>query len=299
MITLDQAKTLQGRTMHGSDGQKLGKIDTLYADREDGEPTFATIHTGAFGTKTSFVPLDEATMTGDDVTVPYDKDLVHAAPKIDPDAELEPAEEDRLYQHYGVRGHGTATTGTTGTTGRTDTTTTTTTAGTAGTAGYETARTDRTNEHGTVGHDTSGPTTDDAMTRSEERLQVGTQQTETGRARLRKYVVTENVTQTVPVSHEEVRIEREPITEANKGAAYDGPAISEEEHEVVLHAEKPVVAKETVPVERVRLGTETVRDEVTVNEQVRKEQIDTDGVETDGVYPEGDARRTETERTQR
>ena len=128
----------------------------------------------------------------------------------------------------------------------------------------------------TVGHDTSGPTTDDAMTRSEERVNVGTQTREAGRARLRKYVVTENVTQTVPVSREEVRLEREPITDANYGKATSGPAISEEEHEVVLHEERPVVEKEAVPVERVRLDTETVTDQVTVDEEVRKEQIETD-----------------------
>jgi len=132
---------------------------------------------------------------------------------------------------------------------------------------------------GTVGHDTSGPTTDDAMTRSEERLNVGTRTEEIGRARLRKYVVTENVTQTVPVSHEEVRVEREPITDANVGAAMDGPAISEEEHEVTLRAERPVVEKEAVPVERVRLNTETVTDEAQVNEELRKEQIDVDGAD--------------------
>jgi uncharacterized protein (TIGR02271 family) len=128
----------------------------------------------------------------------------------------------------------------------------------------------------TVGRDTSGPTTDDAMTLSEERLRVGTQTREAGRARLRKYVVTENVTQTVPVSREEVRLEREPITDANRDQAMSGPAISEEEHEVVLREERPVVEKEAVPVERVRLDTETVTDQVTVDEEVRKEQIDTD-----------------------
>jgi uncharacterized protein (TIGR02271 family) len=126
----------------------------------------------------------------------------------------------------------------------------------------------------TVGHDTSGLTTDAAMTRSEEQLKVGTQRVETGKARLRKYVVTENVTQTVPVSHEEVRLEREPITDANIGNAMDGPAISEEEHEVVLHAERPVVQKEAVPVERVRLDTNTVTEQQQVTEQVRKEQIE-------------------------
>jgi uncharacterized protein (TIGR02271 family) len=88
------------------------------------------------------------------------------------------------------------------------------------------------------------------------------------------------VTTTVPVSHEEVRIEREPITDANIGNALDGPAISEEEHEVVLHAERPVVAKEAVPVERVRLDTELVTEQETVTDTVRKEQIEAD---TDGV----------------
>jgi uncharacterized protein (TIGR02271 family) len=127
---------------------------------------------------------------------------------------------------------------------------------------------------GAQGADTSGPATDDAMTRSEERLHVGTETVQAGRARLRKYVVTETVTTSVPVSHEEVRLEREPVTEANRDAALSGPAISEEEHEVTLHAERPVVAKEAVPVERVRLGTETVTQEQQVTEQVRKEQID-------------------------
>jgi uncharacterized protein (TIGR02271 family) len=112
------------------------------------------------------------------------------------------------------------------------------------------------------------------MTRSEEQLHVGTEKVETGKVRLRKYVVTENVTQTVPVSREEVRLEREPITDANRGAAMSGGDITEEEHEVSLHAERPVVSKETVPVERVRLGTETVSGEQEVSETLRKERID-------------------------
>ncbi len=130
---------------------------------------------------------------------------------------------------------------------------------------------------GTVGHDTSGPTTDEAMTRSEEELRVGKTQRERGRARLRKYVVTEHVQQTVPVQREEVRIEREPITDANVGEATDGPAISEEEHEVVLHEEEVVTEKRAVPKERVRLEKETVTDEQTVLEEVRKEQIEAEG----------------------
>jgi uncharacterized protein (TIGR02271 family) len=128
-----------------------------------------------------------------------------------------------------------------------------------------------------VGHDTSGPTTDDAMTRSEEEVTVGKTQREAGRVRLRKYVVTEEVQQTVPVQHEEVRVEREPITEGNVDEALDGPAISDEEHEIVLHEEQPVVQKQVVPKERVRLDKDTVTEEQTVSDEVRKERIDVDG----------------------
>ena len=86
-----------------------------------------------------------------------------------------------------------------------------------------------------------------------------------------------NVTESVLVTREEVRVEREPITDANIGNAMDGPAISEEEHEVVLHAEVPVVEKEAVPVERVRLDKETVVENETVSEGLRKEEIEVDG----------------------
>ena len=78
---------------------------------------------------------------------------------------------------------------------------------------------------------------------------------------------------------EEVRLEREPITEANRGAAMSGPDISEEEHEVILHEERPVVEKEAVPVERVRLDKDVVQDDVTVSEEVRKERIEADGID--------------------
>jgi uncharacterized protein (TIGR02271 family) len=114
------------------------------------------------------------------------------------------------------------------------------------------------------------------MTRSEEELRVGTETRERGRARLRKYVTTEQQQVTVPVQREEVRVEREPITDANLDAATSGPAISEEEHEVVLREEEPVVEKRAVPRERVRLDTETVTDERQVAEEVRKEHIEVD-----------------------
>ena len=262
MPTIDDVKTWRGEQAHGRDGQKLGTIADIYLDRDTGQPEWAAIKTGLFGTKVSFAPLAEATHSGDGVQLPYTKDQLKDAPNAEADGELSQEEEAALYRHYGL-----------------DYSEAPSDSGLP--TGHDATDHDLTDRETTgrraVGHDTSGPTTDDAMTRSEEELRVGTTQREAGRARLRKYVVTENVTQTVPVQREEVRIEREPITDANVGEAMDGPAISDEEHEVVLHEEQPVVEKRVVPQERVRLDKDVRTDEETVSEQVRKERIEADG----------------------
>ncbi|MGI8681405.1 MAG: DUF2382 domain-containing protein [Mycobacteriales bacterium] len=253
-----------GRNLVGSDGAKIGTIDQLYADKETGEPTFATVSTGMFGSKTNFVPISGATTTGDDVSVPYDKDLVKSAPNVDPDGEITPEEEQRLYSHYNMTAPG---------------------GYDATSRDYQYDDVDTTTV--TEGRAVSGTTTDDAMTRSEERLRVGTERQEGGRARLRKYIVAENVQQTVPVTREQVRIEREPITDANVGDALEGPELTEDVHEVTLTEERPVVEKETVPVERVRVAKEQVTENVQVNEELRKEQIETEGGDVTGRRDEG------------
>ncbi len=270
MPEMTDAYEWQGRTMVGSDGEKIGKISEIYEDPATGKPEWATVSSGLFGTKSNFVPLAGASTAGEDVRAQVTKDQVKDAPGVEADGELSEQEEQRLFEHYGVPY-------------TTEGSTTAQGAPQAGeqTAGYETTGRTET-DRDTVGHDTSGRTTDDAMTRSEEELRIGTRQREAGRARLRKYVVTENVTETVPVSREEVRIEREPITDANRGDALDGPDISEEEHEVVLHEDEVVVDKQTVAKERVRLGTETVTEDQQVSEEVRKEQIETEGDTDEG-----------------
>jgi len=268
MIGTETLDRVIGRDVYDASGNKIGSASEVYLDDQTGEPEWVTVKTGLFGTKESFVPIRDADLTDDGVRVHVSKDQVKDAPKIDTDGHLSPQEEEELYRYYGLGGSGT--------TGMTTTETTTTT-GMAGRADRDGDGVYDDVEGRTVGHDTSGPTTDNAMTRSEERLNVGTQRVEAGRARLRKFVVTENVTQTVPVSREEVRLEREPITDANIGNALDGPAISEEEHEVVLHAERPVVEKEAVPVERVRLDKDTVVEDQTVSEQVAREEIELEG----------------------
>ncbi len=115
---------------------------------------------------------------------------------------------------------------------------------------------------------------DGAMTRSEEEVSVGTRSKEAGRARLRKYVVTEQVTVTVPVRKEMAVLETEPVRD---GDVDPGEAILDEEHAVTLSEEEVVVGKKVVPKERVRLGVETVTTEQEVTEEVRKEKIETEG----------------------
>lgn len=260
MISQKDIQQLAGAEIYNTDGDKIGSAGQVYLDNQTGEPEWISVKTGLFGTKESFVPLDKASLSGDRLQVPYAKDQVKDAPRVDADGALSPAEEDELYRYYGLASSGGQLSG-------------------GGTAGYaDTATRGETATHRSADRgDTSGPSTDDAMTRSEERLVAGTRREEAGKARLRKYVVTEQQQVSVPVTREEVRLDREPVTDGNIDRALDGPAISEEEHEVTLHAERPVVDTETVPVERVRLSKETVTDEENVGGEVRKEQIEFDG----------------------
>lgn len=267
-ITIDQLQGLGGHSKVLTDhGDKLGAIGQIYLDDASGAPNWVTVKTGLFGSFETFVPVGTARLDGDDLVVSYTKDLIKAAPRVDADGSLSPQEEQTLYRHYGLD------TGL-GATDPVDTTVADVPSDLDDPSEVGDDRPDL--SHKTVGQDRSGPTTDTAMTRSEERLNVGTQTREAGRARMRKYVVTEQVAQTVPVRHQEARVVREPITDANRGPAMSGPAISEEEHEVVLHAETPVVEKDVVAVERVRMDTTTVTGEETVSAAVRKEQIELD-----------------------
>jgi uncharacterized protein (TIGR02271 family) len=261
MTDLTYVRDLIGRTAVDNSGDKIGKVGQVYLDDRTGEPVWVTIQTGMLGTKETFAPLAGSRVDDDNLVIAAPKDVVKDAPNIDADERTSDDENDVLYDYYrDYLGVGDSA----NTTGNTQ-------------GEYQTADTGGRYDAGHADGDVAGSNTDDAMTRSEERLKVGTRSTETGRARLRKYVVTENVTQTVPVTREEVRVEREPITDANRDAALSGGEITEDEHEVTLHAEQPVVEKETVPVERVRLGTETVTENQQVTETVRKEQIEEEG----------------------
>jgi uncharacterized protein (TIGR02271 family) len=240
MLEREQVLESRGSNLLAEDGSKLGTIVDFYLDKETEVPEWALVKSGLLGSSNNFVPLKEASTEGSDILVPYSKDHVKNAPSMDADGELSRQEEAELYRHYGLD--------------------------------YSEQSSDSGLPEGHA--DTDSLDRDDAMTRSEEELHVGKSQHERGRVRLKKHVVTENVTQTVPVQREEVRIEREPITDSNVDRATSGGDITEDEHEVVLHEEGVVTEKRVVPKERIQLSKDTITEEQQVSEEVRKEQIE-------------------------
>jgi len=103
MMDSNQIEQVIGQSVHGRDGDKLGKVGQVYLDDETGKPEWATVQTGLFGTKESFVPLAQADLTDDGLTVPYTKDQVKDAPTVDVEqGHLSQDEEAELYRHYGL-----------------------------------------------------------------------------------------------------------------------------------------------------------------------------------------------------
>jgi uncharacterized protein (TIGR02271 family) len=239
-------------------GEKIGSVKRIWLDGQTGDPLWASVHTGLFGLKESFVPLQRAELRNDQLQVPVEKEQVKESPRIEATNDhMTDEEQAALYQHYGFGPQG----GRNRQQGKQQ-------------PPRRPGMSQQPGEYPGRARDNARTTGGDAMTRSEEQLQVGTERVETGSVRLVKHVVTEQQQVQVPVSHEEVRLEREPITEENRADALRGKDITEAEHEVTLHAEKPVVGKETVPVERVRLSKDTVKGTETVSGTVRKEEID-------------------------
>jgi sporulation protein YlmC with PRC-barrel domain len=152
MIGTDTISRVIGKDVYDQSGDKIGSASEVYLDDESGQPEWVTVRTGLFGTKESFVPIRDADLTDNGVRVSVSKDKVKDAPKIDTDGHLSPQEEQELYRYYGL-GAGTQTSGmeTTQRTGMTDTGTTD--------RGMTTGMATDTDARGTVGHDTSGPTT--------------------------------------------------------------------------------------------------------------------------------------------
>ncbi|NKQ53473.1 PRC and DUF2382 domain-containing protein [Amycolatopsis sp. K13G38] len=242
MTTTMRPEELTENAVVDPHGKKIGKVGTVYLADDTRRPEWVTVQTGMFGHKESFVPLRGAHLESDGLHVDVTKERVSDAPRIENDRHLSEKESAELYRFYDM------------------------------------PMPRATGEDRAQGHDQrakgDGRRRDDerSMTRSEEQMKVGTERVESGKVKLRKYTVTENEQVTVPVTHEEVRVEREPIRDGDRR----GAAIGDDEQEVTLHSERPKVEKETVPRERVRLTTEDVTEEQTVSDEVRKERIEVD-----------------------
>lgn len=235
-LTEQQIRSLYGQDVQDRSGAKIGSVGQVWADAA-GEPTWVSVKTEVVGHHESMAPLQAARLQEGRLRVPYDKATVRSAPSVETGTD-EPLGADQLaqlYRHYQLQ------------------------------------------QQGAVRQPEQPPPRMPGapeLTRSEERLRVGTESEPAGTARLRKHVVTENVHTTVPVAHEEVSVVHEPITAANPADVR--PGIGAEQREMELHAEHPVVIKEQVPVERVRLTKDEVVEEQPVNAQVRREQVDAD-----------------------
>lgn len=269
-MTNDDITRLHKGNVVDQTGDKVGSVGQIYLDDQTNRPTWATVKTGLLGSKETFVPLADATMTNDEIRVPYTKDFVKDAPSMDADHHISEQEEDELYRYYNLSSSGHATTGVDHDAG---------------------ADADRAHHaDGGADHDRRADTdvdrdSDGSVVRREEELNVGKERVETGRVRLRKHVVAEQETVNVPVEREEVHVTREPVRDGEVG----GRIGEDEDVSVTLHAERPVVDKETVAKERVGLDKDVVREDEQVTETVSKEQVE---VERDGdVKRDGDADR--------
>ncbi|WP_067824978.1 PRC and DUF2382 domain-containing protein [Nocardia inohanensis] len=246
-------ESLIGATVYDSAGEPIGRVDNFYLDDETGTPTWMAMETDA-GSDPTLIPLDGAGYRAEDMTmqVPYAQEQIRSAPHLERDGHIDSGAEQRLMEHYGGgqrRGTG---------------------MGATYAAGRPRIRPGA-DEPMTYGDQNQ------ELTRSEERLVIDTEREASGTARLHKYVVEEEQTFTVPTTHEEARLVREPITDPT-GA---DTTIGEQDQEVVLHADRVRAHKETVPVERVSLVVDEVPDEQSISDTVRKERIDAEGVRSE------------------
>ncbi len=321
---------LSGKVVYDRDGEKIGEVSQMWLDDVTGQPDWITVRTGLFGMNESFLPCDGLRDGQEgDLRTSYTKQQVKDAPNVHPNAgHLDQDEENRLYRHYGInsqrqspenkqRKQGMTSQGTRPAEGMAPTPATIATQRTgspgqaadktqAAAAPRDVAQRDKAQAVPQMGKETTHPRPetprakgaperdvgrrDDTIIRSEERLRVGLEDHEVGRARLRKYVVTETEQVQVPVTRERVRLEREAITDENR-ASVTNAQIADQEYEVILHEQRPIVQTETVAVERIRLAKEEYTDTETVSGEVRKERIDIEGVDDERAKDPKNGRR--------
>lgn len=177
---IDTALNLRGSTVRDRDGEKVGKVGDVFLDSRTDRPSWVGVKTGLLGGKESYVSLSAARVLGDELHLPYDKELVRSAPHVEPDVSLSPEEEQALYRHYGQPYDEEAT-----------------------------AEPEAATQSPTGAGDLR--TAPNEMIRSEEEIRLGhTERRPVERVRIKKVTVTENQTQVVPVRREVIQLEHEP-----------------------------------------------------------------------------------------
>lgn len=276
-----QAQQLIGAQVTGGDGQVVGTVEQVFNDDADGRPAWARVRAG---NRDRFVPLAGGRASGDGLSVPFDTQQIVSGPELDADRHMSAAQAEQLNRHFGLAsrqaGQPDAASGSGG--GKNDA------ASGSGGAPNDPAggkgKGPKAEVRGERGGRAERPdvgvpaqagrpdteTRPDWIVRAEERVDVGTETAESGRARLHKYVDVEPVEQAVHVFHEEYEVERVPITAEDQIRG----EIGEREQEIILHEERPVFRKETVAVERVRLSVRRVEEDRTYRDEIRKERIE-------------------------
>jgi stress response protein YsnF/sporulation protein YlmC with PRC-barrel domain len=262
-----QAEQLIGVRVTGGDGQVVGTVQQVFNDDRDGTPVWARIRAG---NRDRFVPLGGSRVTKDGLSVPFDTQKIMSGPEVSAERHMSSAQTDQLSRHFGlsVPAQG----------GDPDAGTRPRQTQPGVTRPGETQR-GQSQTEAQRGEAQAGAQRGEAqpdeewLIRAEERVDVGTEMLESGRARLHKYVDVEPVEQAVHVFHEEYEIERVPITPEERVRG----VIAEAEQEIILHEERPVFRKETVPVERVRLVAKRVEEDRTLRDEIRKERVEVEG----------------------
>jgi uncharacterized protein (TIGR02271 family) len=254
-MTRDQLLQARGRPVYGSDGSRLGEIEEIFVDDDTEQPEWFALGASFAGTKRVLVPVTGATSYEDGFRVPYSEEQVKATPDVDSD-EISQELETRLYSHYGLE--------------------------------YSERRSQSglpeggTPERAAVGEADVGRAESEPdaaraegeadVVRTEEELAVGKRPVEAGRARLRKWVETEPVSVDVDLQRETARVRREAIDEPVRDVE-----LGEEEVEVPLRGEEPVVEKQAVARERITVEKDVETERETVSDEVRRERVDIEG----------------------
>ena len=268
-----------GYTVYDNAGSKIGKVDDLFLDEND-SPEYVGVKMGFLGTSSTLIPMEAATVdeSASTITVSFDKETVKNGPAFNDDREITPEYENEVRSYYGLgaaQGTGSygeyeGSTAGAGTTGSTE-------AGTVG-AGMSSGDTEsgEFREHDAGDEGVSQSHGDDLadedelrVQRSEEELRAGTREREAGSVKVRKRVRTDRERVEVPTRHEEVSVERVPVS----GEATEAQ-IGEDEVDVPVTEEEVVVDKRAVAKEEVRLRKDVVEGTEVVEEDVRREEVD-------------------------